>query len=172
MSRSSRMNGTTALLLLLLQCGAISTDILVVAEIYIIYLYHYWGEPSMCVGEEKGRVLRFAPPSRQKSNDGRPPARRPDGILLQYLATLSTMTAASSTHTTTTSATPWVEKYRPKSLTDVSHQTEIISTLTNAVETNRLPHLLFYGECVISCDIIKISAIATFGTSFGGMIFI
>ncbi len=47
--------------------------------------------------------------------------------------------------TTTTTATPWVEKYRPKSLTDVSHQTEIISTLTNAVETNRLPHLLFYG---------------------------
>jgi len=44
-----------------------------------------------------------------------------------------------------TTATPWVEKYRPKSLTDVSHQTEIISTLTNAVETNRLPHLLFYG---------------------------
>ncbi|EJK66073.1 hypothetical protein THAOC_13022 [Thalassiosira oceanica] len=42
-------------------------------------------------------------------------------------------------------ATPWVEKYRPRSLEDVSHQTEIISTLTNAVETNRLPHLLFYG---------------------------
>ena len=47
--------------------------------------------------------------------------------------------------TKTTTATPWVEKYRPKNLTDVSHQTEIISTLTNAVETNRLPHLLFYG---------------------------
>jgi len=40
---------------------------------------------------------------------------------------------------------PWVEKYRPKSLSDVSHQTEVISTLQNAVETNRLPHLLFYG---------------------------
>ena len=44
----------------------------------------------------------------------------------------------------------WVEKYRPKSLTDVSHQTEIISTLTNAVETNRLPHLLFYGPPGVS----------------------
>ena len=42
------------------------------------------------------------------------------------------------------SATPWVERYRPKDLTDVSHQTEVISTLKNAVETNRLPHLLFY----------------------------
>lgn len=38
-----------------------------------------------------------------------------------------------------------MEKYRPKDLTDVSHQTEVISTLKNAVETNRLPHLLFYG---------------------------
>lgn len=42
-------------------------------------------------------------------------------------------------------ATPWVERYRPKSLSDVSHQKEVISTLRNAVETDRLPHLLFYG---------------------------
>ena len=57
--------------------------------------------------------------------------------------------------TTITSATPWVEKYRPKSLTDVSHQTEIISTLTNAVETNRLPHLLFYGPPGVSFIFFK-----------------
>uniref|UniRef100_A0A7S2RGI0 AAA+ ATPase domain-containing protein n=1 Tax=Eucampia antarctica TaxID=49252 RepID=A0A7S2RGI0_9STRA len=42
-------------------------------------------------------------------------------------------------------STPWVEKYRPKSLDDVSHQTEVVATLQNAVETNRLPHLLLYG---------------------------
>jgi replication factor C subunit 2/4 len=42
-------------------------------------------------------------------------------------------------------ATPWVEKYRPKSLKDVSHQSEVIATLQNATETGRLPHLLFYG---------------------------
>ena len=56
---------------------------------------------------------------------------------------------------TTPVATPWVEKYRPKSLEDVSHQTEIISTLTNAVETNRLPHLLFYGPPGVSLEISK-----------------
>lgn len=41
--------------------------------------------------------------------------------------------------------TPWVERYRPKNLGEVSHQTEVVSTLQNAVSTGRLPHLLFYG---------------------------
>lgn len=41
--------------------------------------------------------------------------------------------------------TPWVERYRPQTLDDVSHQTEVVSTLKNAVETGRLPHLLLYG---------------------------
>ena len=40
---------------------------------------------------------------------------------------------------------PWVERYRPKSLKDVAHQGEVVSTLENAVKTGRLPHLLFYG---------------------------
>lgn len=49
---------------------------------------------------------------------------------------------------------PWVEKYRPKDLTQVSHQNEVVSTLQNAVETGRLPHLLFYGAlfCVVIAD--------------------
>lgn len=42
-------------------------------------------------------------------------------------------------------ATPWVERYRPKSLDEVSHQNEVVATLQNAVATGRLPHLLFYG---------------------------
>ena len=41
--------------------------------------------------------------------------------------------------------TPWVERYRPKTLQDVSHQTEVVQTLQNAVQTGRLPHLLLYG---------------------------
>lgn len=40
---------------------------------------------------------------------------------------------------------PWVERYRPKTLDDVSHQSEVVATLQNAVTTGRLPHLLFYG---------------------------
>lgn len=42
-------------------------------------------------------------------------------------------------------AVPWVEKYRPRNLSAVSHQTEVVTTLQNAIDTNRLPHLLFYG---------------------------
>lgn len=40
---------------------------------------------------------------------------------------------------------PWVERYRPKSLQDVAHQSEVVATLENAVLTGRLPHCLFYG---------------------------
>lgn len=43
------------------------------------------------------------------------------------------------------STRPWVERYRPKSLDDVSHQSEVVATLKNAVQTGRLPHLLLYG---------------------------
>lgn len=46
---------------------------------------------------------------------------------------------------TTADTKPWVEKYRPKSLADVAHQTEVVATLENAVATGRLPHLLLYG---------------------------
>ena len=42
-------------------------------------------------------------------------------------------------------ATPWVERYRPQNLQQVSHQCEVVATLENAVSTGRLPHLLFYG---------------------------
>ncbi len=47
--------------------------------------------------------------------------------------------------TSLSQSTPWVEKYRPKNLSEVSHQKEVVSTLQNAVQTNRLPHLLLYG---------------------------
>ncbi|KAJ5765231.1 hypothetical protein N7520_004790 [Penicillium odoratum] len=40
---------------------------------------------------------------------------------------------------------PWVEKYRPESLDDVSGHQDILATINRFVESNRLPHLLLYG---------------------------
>ncbi|GMI10300.1 hypothetical protein TrRE_jg11793 [Triparma retinervis] len=42
-------------------------------------------------------------------------------------------------------ALPWVEKYRPSSLTDLVAHEEIISVLTKLIESDKLPHLLLYG---------------------------
>eukprot|EP01029_Cantina_marsupialis_P000401 TRINITY_DN103162_c0_g1_i1.p1 TRINITY_DN103162_c0_g1~~TRINITY_DN103162_c0_g1_i1.p1 ORF type:complete len:347 (-),score=100.49 TRINITY_DN103162_c0_g1_i1:199-1239(-) len=41
--------------------------------------------------------------------------------------------------------TPWVEKYRPKKMDDVSHQDEAIKALKTAMQSDNMPHLLFYG---------------------------
>lgn len=40
---------------------------------------------------------------------------------------------------------PWVEKYRPTTLADVSGHQDILSTINKFVDSNRLPHLLLYG---------------------------
>ena len=40
---------------------------------------------------------------------------------------------------------PWVERYRPKTVAEVSSQEEVVRTLTSAIEQGSLPHLLFYG---------------------------
>lgn len=39
----------------------------------------------------------------------------------------------------------WTEKYRPSSLNEIISQDAIINTLKVFIETNKLPHLLFYG---------------------------
>ena len=41
--------------------------------------------------------------------------------------------------------TPWSEKYRPRSLDRVQHQTEVITTLKNMLRSRDVPHLLFFG---------------------------
>lgn len=40
---------------------------------------------------------------------------------------------------------PWVEKYRPSKIDEVSHQQEVVSALNISVKTGHVPHLLMYG---------------------------
>ncbi|XP_006825895.1 replication factor C subunit 4-like [Saccoglossus kowalevskii] len=41
--------------------------------------------------------------------------------------------------------TPWVEKYRPKSVDEVAFQDEVVAVLKKSIEGSDLPNLLFYG---------------------------
>ncbi|KAH0608974.1 uncharacterized protein H6S33_001202 [Morchella sextelata] len=40
---------------------------------------------------------------------------------------------------------PWVEKYRPKNLSDVTAQDHTITVLKRTLQSSNLPHMLFYG---------------------------
>jgi replication factor C subunit 2/4 len=40
---------------------------------------------------------------------------------------------------------PWVEKYRPDKVEDISHQDEVVRTLKTSIEQGSLPHLMFHG---------------------------
>ncbi|KAG9238359.1 P-loop containing nucleoside triphosphate hydrolase protein [Amylocarpus encephaloides] len=44
-----------------------------------------------------------------------------------------------------TRSQPWVEKYRPKSLNDVTAQDHTITVLQRTLQSSNLPHMLFYG---------------------------
>ncbi|KAF9107965.1 hypothetical protein BGX27_008531 [Mortierella sp. AM989] len=40
---------------------------------------------------------------------------------------------------------PWIEKYRPKTMDDISSQEQAVAVLKKTMESQNLPHLLFYG---------------------------
>ncbi|CDJ31295.1 Replication factor C4, related [Eimeria mitis] len=42
-------------------------------------------------------------------------------------------------------ARPWVEKYRPRKIAEVSQQVEAKRLLSRIIETGNMPHLLFFG---------------------------
>ncbi|WPH02290.1 activator 1 37 kDa subunit [Acrodontium crateriforme] len=58
-------------------------------------------------------------------------------------------TAASSSKQTGTTENqrlqPWVEKYRPRSLDDVTAQDHTVTVLRRTLQSANLPHMLFYG---------------------------
>ena len=51
----------------------------------------------------------------------------------------------SSSRSLSTRIIPWVEKYRPEKVSDVSSQEEVIASLQKGISSGQIPHLLFYG---------------------------
>ncbi|KAM7188864.1 P-loop containing nucleoside triphosphate hydrolase protein [Rhypophila sp. PSN 637] len=57
----------------------------------------------------------------------------------------ATINAAKEADKKPPRAQPWVEKYRPKTLSDVTAQDHTITVLQRTLQATNLPHMLFYG---------------------------
>lgn len=69
------------------------------------------------------------------------------------------------------STLPWVEKYRPATLSDLISQQDIVNTITRLIDAGRLPHLLFYGPPGTGkTSTILALARKLYGNSFSSMV--
>jgi len=55
------------------------------------------------------------------------------------------LTHAQRTRLDQQASLPWVEKYRPKDMSELVSHEEIISTINKLIDAGKLPHLLLYG---------------------------
>lgn len=55
------------------------------------------------------------------------------------------LTSMQRTRQEQTASLPWVEKYRPKDMSDLVSHEEIINTITRLIDAGKLPHLMLYG---------------------------
>ncbi|KAG0324176.1 hypothetical protein BGZ99_002139 [Dissophora globulifera] len=67
---------------------------------------------------------------------------------MSFFAKRQTAGGSSSAAAAATAAAaqkPWIEKYRPKTMDDISSQEQTVAVLKKTMESQNLPHLLFYG---------------------------
>ncbi|KAH6594711.1 hypothetical protein BASA50_006387 [Batrachochytrium salamandrivorans] len=58
---------------------------------------------------------------------------------------MSNKASLSKDTTDTTTSSPWTERYRPKTVSTICGQEDVVAVLSSSIQTENLPHLLLYG---------------------------